>query len=222
MELVILSVVAAVMVVFSYLAARCEDLRKLNKTHMGQVLRPRGWKWILFYAAVPLSLAAVLVMLHGFYGMEAVPAVKRLILVGVLWPVAVFDFREYRVPNKLVLTALIFRLAVLIPEAILHGRATVDTVKTELIAAAGAAVLCLVCMLISRGSMGMGDLKLMVVMGCFLGIEGLCYAMFMSVFAAFIISIILLIARKKSRKDAIPFAPFILAGTIMSLILSGT
>ena len=67
----------------------------------------------------------------------------------------------------------------------------------------------------------MGDIKLMIMMSALLGIEGICYGMFVSVFFAFIVSVILLITKRKKKKDAIPFAPFILAGTFTCLILSG-
>lgn len=220
-EIIFLTILLAAIVVFDYVVIHCGE-RQPGIPKLAVVLRPRGWKQLLYYILVPLSCAGIMLMLWLFYGRDAVFVAKRLLVAGVLWPVAVFDYREFRIPNKLLLLALGARAAVMIFELLLYGKDALSTLAVESIAAVGCVVICVICMLISQGSLGMGDLKLMAVVACFLGIEGTCYAMFMSVLVAFICSVTLLITKKKGRKDAIPFAPFILIGTIVSFILSGT
>jgi leader peptidase (prepilin peptidase)/N-methyltransferase len=221
-EIALLSVLILGIVWFSYYAIHCKGNERPNIRDIRGIMNPRGWKQILYYILVPVSCVAVMLMLHLYYGRDAMFIIKRLLVAGMLWPVAVFDYREYRIPNKLLLVFLAVRVVLLIPELLLFGTDALGTVLTELIAAVGCTIVCVISMLISRGSLGMGDLKLMAVMAFFLGIEGVCYAMFLSVFAAFICSVGLLITKKKGRKDAIPFAPFILIGTIVSFILCGT
>ena len=46
-------------------------------------------------------------------------------------------------------------------------------------------------------------------------------AIFMSLVLSMIASIYLLVKKEKSKKDTIPFAPFILLGTYVSVILTG-
>lgn len=222
MELAILLILTAVVTLFDYWAIQHRGKPRFNREDFLSMCKPRGWKQILYYLLAPISCAGVVVMLRLFYHAEVMFTLKRLVVVGLLWPVAASDYREYKIPNKLMLLGLILRVCILLPEGILYGPDLLATLMGEGIAAVGAILLCVICMLLARGSMGMGDLKLMAVMALFLGIEGTCYALFFSVFIAFLASVALLISKKKNRKDAIPFAPFILVGTIASFILSGT
>ena len=222
MEIILLSMLIVGVVWLDYYAIHCSGEKRPDIKDLGAILQPKGWKQMLYYILVPVSCMCVVLMLLRFYGRDMIFVVKRLLVVGMLWPVAVFDYREYRIPNKLLLLFLKVRACLLLVEFLVNGRDSLATILVELIAAVGCVVICLVCMLIARGSLGMGDLKLMAVMALYLGIEGTCYAMFLSIFVAFICSVALLVTKKKGRKDAIPFAPFILIGTIISIILSGT
>ena len=92
---------------------------------------------------------------------------------------------------------------------------------SEVIAAAGLAAAALLCGLLLKGSIGFGDIKLFIVMGLLLGLEGIWSAIFISLIVSFIISVYLLATKKKSRKDAIPFAPALMIGTYISIIITG-
>lgn len=73
---------------------------------------------------------------------------------------------------------------------------------------------------IVQGGMGGGDIKLALVLGAFAGYLGspgtVLVAMFMSVVAGGIISILFL-ATGGSRKDALPFGPFLALGTVIAV-----
>lgn len=71
-----------------------------------------------------------------------------------------------------------------------------------------------------KSEVGWGDIKLMVVMGLYLGAKYTFSMLFYSVFASFIFAIGALITKKMTLKDAIPFAPFVLAGYIMAMIFA--
>ena len=66
------------------------------------------------------------------------------------------------------------------------------------------------------GAMGMGDVKLFIPIGLFLGWKLTLLALFFSIMIGGIISIILLIFRIKDRKSAIPFGPFIVIATMLT------
>ena len=161
-------------------------------------------------------------MYQLYYKTSELIIVKHEFILAILWVAAIFDLREMRIPNKLLLVGLIIRVLILPIEYGLLGRAVFSTWLREVIAFAFAFVVSVVCSLISKGSLGMGDIKLICLMALFLGTEGLLYAIFLSIFISFFAAIGLLIFKKKKRKDTIPFAPFILAGTFLSFILSGT
>ena len=72
--------------------------------------------------------------------------------------------------------------------------------------------------LISRGGMGAGDVKLAGLIGMVNGFPLVLVALFCGIVAGGTLALILLLARTVGRKDAIPFGPFLVLGSIVSLI----
>jgi len=70
---------------------------------------------------------------------------------------------------------------------------------------------------VSRGGMGGGDIKLTAMMGAFLGMRDLGVAVFIGLLAGSAVGIALMIAGRKTRKDAIPFGPFLALGGICAV-----
>ena len=66
--------------------------------------------------------------------------------------------------------------------------------------------------------MGGGDIKLAGVMGLLVGFPGVLIAVWIAVIIAGVVAISFLILHKKSRKDAIPFGPFLALGTVAVLL----
>jgi leader peptidase (prepilin peptidase)/N-methyltransferase len=64
--------------------------------------------------------------------------------------------------------------------------------------------------------MGMGDVKLFIPIGMFLGWKLALFTLFLSIMLGGIISIILLVFKIKDRKSAIPFGPFIVIATYIT------
>lgn len=68
------------------------------------------------------------------------------------------------------------------------------------------------------GGMGLGDVKLALLLGFVLGVE-VIVAMFAAFLVGGLVGIGLLVVGKRSRKDRIPFGPFLaLGGIIGSLV----
>jgi leader peptidase (prepilin peptidase)/N-methyltransferase len=67
-------------------------------------------------------------------------------------------------------------------------------------------------------AMGMGDVKLMAVVGLFLGFKITILSMFLAFIIGSIVSIFLLATKIKGRKDQIPFGPFIVMGSVVAMI----
>jgi leader peptidase (prepilin peptidase)/N-methyltransferase len=81
------------------------------------------------------------------------------------------------------------------------------------------AVLLLVALL-ARGGFGMGDVKLAFVLGLFAAFRS-WETLFVAVFGAFVLgglaSVLLLLLTKASRKDAIPFGPWLVLGSWLAI-----
>jgi leader peptidase (prepilin peptidase)/N-methyltransferase len=70
---------------------------------------------------------------------------------------------------------------------------------------------------LSRGGMGGGDIKLTAMMGAFLGLRDLGVAVFIGLISGSVVGIGLMIAGRKTRKDLIPFGPFLALGGVTAV-----
>ncbi len=75
-----------------------------------------------------------------------------------------------------------------------------------------------VIILLSRGGMGGGDMKLGAMMGAFLGWKLGILAVLLGVLSGGLVAVVLLALGRKGRKDAVPFGPFLALGGAVSLL----
>ncbi len=145
---------------------------------------------------------------------------KMLCLCTVLWVCAWTDCKAYLIFNQVLLFGLavflvLFALqCVLAPENIRYAAIEAG------IAAGGVFTAGLLCRMVMPGSVGFGDLKLLFFMGLYLGMH-IWNAIFYTLLASFAVSVYLLVTKRATRKTALPFAPFLLAGTLSALCLQG-
>lgn len=131
------------------------------------------------------------------------------------------DLREHRLPNRIVYPWAGMALGVLLLAGFLLGEAA--GVLRALAAAFGWALVFLGIRLIHPPSIGMGDVKLVFVLGLyagFLGWETFGAAVVLSFLLGGLVSVGLLVSRRATRSTRIPFGPFLLLGTSLALILS--
>ena len=148
-------------------------------------------------------------------------SLKRLALLSLLWPIAFIDYKTFRIPNTFIIFGIVCRVIILAFELIFEGQFVWMTLLSEVIAAVALLLAAGLCALCIKNSIGFGDMKLFIVMGLMLSLSGIWSAIFLSLVVSFFISAFLLITKKKTRKDAIPFGPAIVIGTYLSVCLSG-
>lgn len=83
--------------------------------------------------------------------------------------------------------------------------------------AVASVVVMLVIYWVSRGGMGFGDVKLVFVLGVWLGLEQSLLCLLLAFIVGGGVGVILLLTGIKSRKDAIPFGPYLCASGWVSL-----
>lgn len=147
--------------------------------------------------------------------------IRLLILVNIMFPMANVDSKYQIIPNNFLIVALIMRILLLIPELLIMPQNTVSLLISSLLGALIIGGFFGILKIVFKGSIGMGDIKLFVVMALFQGLWGALSSVFCSLLTAFVYSIWLLITRKKSKSDSISFGPMILIGTICSIMLTG-
>jgi leader peptidase (prepilin peptidase) / N-methyltransferase len=139
--------------------------------------------------------------------------------LGVMVVAAVIDAHHRIIPNRIVYTALPLFAALILVVDIVGGQPDVLGAVLGFLAFGGGLFL---VALISPGGMGMGDVKLAALMGLVLGSLGWRYvvvAVLAAVLAGGIGAIVALMAGR-SRKDTIPFGPYLAGGGILSALLA--
>jgi leader peptidase (prepilin peptidase)/N-methyltransferase len=151
--------------------------------------------------------AVVIVHLH-----DTTLLVLGIVLVAFLVPIALIDLDHKLIPNRLTAPAAV--LAIVLGTALDPGGEV-----ERLIAGAAAGAALALPSLLHPGGMGMGDAKLIGVLGLFLGL---------AVVPAFFIALILgtvvggaVIVRRgmaEGRRTPIPFGPFIALGGVVGIL----
>lgn len=194
----------------------------LNKTDEGgDVAISRRFLMIYSAIAIVINIGIGIFMFMFYKDNSFLYTTKRLLMLALLWPIALIDIKTYRIPNKFIIIGLLFRLAVLVFELFFEKELLFGTIKSEIVAVIALCLAALLCSICMKGSIGYGDIKLFIVMGLLLGMDGIWGAIFMSLIIAFFSSLFLLLSKKKGKKDVVPFAPSIAIGTYISIILTG-
>ncbi len=147
--------------------------------------------------------------------------IKRMVLLAIIWPVAYIDYKTLRIPNLYVIFGLICRGVILVFEIFLGHEYVWSMLLSEVIAAVALLLASVLCALVVKNGIGFGDMKLFVVMGLLLGLDGIWGSIFLALVVSFFIAAFVLLTKKKTRKDAIPFGPALVIGTYLSICLSG-
>lgn len=130
--------------------------------------------------------------------------------VAVLVVIAAIDIRRRIVPNMIVLPAA---------AAVLAARSITHPSVMWLAGGVGAAAFLLLAAIARPGGMGMGDVKLALLLGVAVG-RSVPVALVVAVFAAAVPSIVLLVRHgTRGRTMAIPFAPFLALGGVVALFM---
>jgi leader peptidase (prepilin peptidase)/N-methyltransferase len=157
--------------------------------------------------AVELATAGLLAGCVVAFGLS-LQAAAAAVFCAALVVVTATDLTHRIVPNRVVVPAAAVVLALMTAS---------DPSPEWAIAAAGASAFLLVAALAYPGGMGMGDVKLALLMGAALG-RAVPVALMLGMIAALAPSVVLFARHgAKARKMAIPFAPFLALGSVVAL-----
>ena len=176
---------------------------------------------IVYVAFAFIVATALIILFQVVYKLTAISQIKLLALILFMLPIAAIDLRFQKIPNQILVAALVTRVIIYIAEFIVSVPVALNTLKDNVIGAAVIGAFFLLLLLIFRNSIGMGDIKLFAVMGLYQGLWGAVNSVFFSLMVSFVLSIALLITKKKSRKDTISFGPSVLLGTVIAIGLAG-
>ena len=174
-----------------------------------------SWLTIIL-SAVAATIAIVAVQLLN---MHILFVVKIFVSLIALHAAAIIDLNTHTIPNLLSLY-LIFARVLFIPFEFIYQKEVITTLLLS--SAIGGIATFLVLYLIHRitkSGFGMGDVKLLSALGIMVGISSCLTTILFGMIIAALLGIGMILLKRKTRKDSIPFGPFILIGFIISVIL---
>lgn len=192
---------------------------KSSLTGIGTYLQPITKKCISLFLLMAVTMFSLGVYLKIMNDQDLMLVLKRLCCLAILWPAAAIDYKEHKIPNRLLLMGMVYRATLFIVELLFYTYNIKQAIVSEFAAVVLVLIISILCRLIVKNGICMGDIKMLMLMALFLGFQSFIDILFVSLWICFFEALILMIMKKKGKKDSIAFAPSVLIGTFVSLVL---
>ena len=197
---------------FSILGGKCRYCRK-----------PISWQYPLVELSTAILFLAVFAqnmdLFFDFLFFAVLKITFLFYVISSLVVITVYDFKHYIIPNKVVYPLIgATSLWYLISSLFFQTYNLTDLLGFVLAAFYSAAFFWVINIMTGGKGMGMGDVKLGLFMGLFLGYPSVLMALFLSFFIGSIVGIGLILFGDKKFKSEVPFAPFLVSGTFLVML----
>jgi leader peptidase (prepilin peptidase)/N-methyltransferase len=158
-------------------------------------------------------VALACVLKWGF----TINALSIFIFVAALIVITFIDFEHKIIPDVISIPGILYGLIIAL---VLQRVSFIDSLLGGLL---GGGSLLLVAgvyyLLTKQEGMGLGDVKLLAMMGAFLGWQSILFIIMIGSITGAVIGIAAMVIKKKGRRYAIPFGPFLSLGAVSYLFL---
>ncbi len=144
--------------------------------------------------------------------MKMLSYVLVLVFIFGLCIVAYVDFRR-----KIILDEVLF---LLLSAGLVYTGIFGNTWSESLLGAVTGSGLLGLLYLMSRGGMGLGDVKFAGVLGIWIGFPGIVVNLYLAFFLGGTVALLLCALHKANRKTRLPFGPCLCAGAVLSFFFS--
>jgi len=132
--------------------------------------------------------------------------------------ISVIDLEHGLILNKVVYPSMVVALLLaLLPQSWLTQWTITGIANAALGGAIGFAIFLLIA-IASRGGMGWGDVKLAALIGLATGFPLVFFSIIMGAILGGIVAVALVIAKKRKRRETIPFGPFLALSAMVTLL----
>lgn len=170
-----------------------------------------GEKISIRYPLIELFTGVVFMLIYKYYGLS-MEFIKFAVLSCFLIVIGMIDFDTTDVYFKTTMSGIIVGIVFLIVYYF-NGYNIWTYILGALI---GGGFISLIILI--TGGMGWGDAEMCFLAGIYLGWKLTLVMLFLSVVLGGIIGILLIATKKKSKKDYIPFGPYIALGAMMAVV----
>ncbi|GAE01836.1 type IV leader peptidase family protein [Clostridium botulinum B str. Osaka05] len=139
--------------------------------------------------------------------------IKYIIFVSFIIIIGLIDLDTTDVYSKTTISAMIIGIIYILVEKFYFGYG----IKTYIYAVLLCTIVTGTIIFTTKG-MGSGDLDIYIVVSLFLGFKITALTIFFSFIFGALIGILLIVSKRKNRKDYIPFGPFIAIASIFSIL----
>ena len=175
---------------------------------------------VLVEAATGALFLAVF-LLHGFGpGFVILGACLSLLVL-----ISLIDLEHGLILDVMVFPSIVLLLVLApfwsdigFPRTFLGDETLIASLANSSLSGLGAFLAFLAIAMINPAGMGGGDIKFAAVLGLMVGFPGILMAIWISAIGGGLIAIGLILTRKKTRKDVMPFGPFMAIGAAVVLI----
>jgi len=143
-------------------------------------------------------------------------SIQYPILSSALVIIAFIDLNKQIVPDVISLPGIVigFVISFFVPY--------ISFINSALGVVVGGGIILIIGMagsvIFKKEAMGGGDVKLAAMIGAFLGWKYIIISLFLGFFLGALTGIILILSKIKSREDTVPFGPFIVLGSFITLL----
>lgn len=158
-----------------------------------------------------ISMMCVCMLVVHYYGFTYRFVVYTMLSVNLLY-ISNYDVRERSVSRETIAAAVVCGLAVLIYNK--------DSAWWNyILSGIGFAAVFMLMSRMTRGAIGAGDALITGVIGLYLGFYHTLAVVIFALLIGGIVSIVLFIMKKVTRQTPLPFAPFLAAGFVVSMLI---
>lgn len=175
------------------------------------------------YPLVELLTGLLFVVLYLKFSISA-EFFFSVYLVSILIIMFFIDLKHMIIPNGLVIAALaggiiLFAVRFFYDDSIIVNESWYISLLGMVIPSVFLLLVALFGYIANRSeAMGMGDVKIFVPIGLFLGLKLSVLALFLSMLIGGLAGVVLIITGLKERKSQVPFGPFIAVASLISLL----
>lgn len=195
-----------------------EDSKTTSAITLSSFFNKNNWKQIAFLSVLSLICSVAAVLSYNS-GASVLGLCRQVVVALILLSAMIIDSKTRLIPNVLILCSLGIGALLLLLEFIFVR----DTFLISLLMSIAGFICCVVLFYVlsrlTKEGIGMGDVKLISVMGLLLGLSSALMSVLFSLILCTLASIVLLFGKKKNKNDRIAFGPFMFFGYILMFIL---
>ena len=167
------------------------------------------------YPIVELLTGLIYLIISLIYGLS-IQTLIYIILSSALIIIAFIDLNEEIVPDVISLPGIV--IGFIISFFVTY----ISFINSALGILAGGGIILIIglagSVIFKKEAMGGGDVKLAAMIGAFLGWKYIIISLFLGFFLGALAGIILILSKIKSKEDMVPFGPFIVLGSFVTIL----